>query len=792
MATCYKKRLVLAGSGMAATAAIEEILKLSPGLYDITVIGKEKHPNYNRVLLSSVLMGEKKPQDIVLHSMDWYKDRDIKLILDKNITSIDRGKKKLYTHDGEAVPYDILIISTGSLPIIPDLPGIGKQGVVTFRDLGDCEKIRQCAKGGLKAVVIGGGLLGLEAAWGVKKLGMDSTVVHLMDRLMERQLDHTAAGLLKEDIEKLGIKVLLNKKTAEVLGEEKAEGLMFEGGESLQADLVILSIGIRPNISIAQNSGLYCEKGIVVSQAMQTYDPAIYAIGECVQYKGETFGLVAPIFEQARVVADHLAGMSRLVFKPAPLCARLKIPGIELYSAGSLSQGAETIEYLDKGAKVYKKAFIEDNRLSGIVMYNDTADGPKLFDLLIKGEDIGSRRRSLLLGDTPAVTGAQDLPDSAIVCGCNGVTKGAIVDAIKKKGLFTREDVRRETNATGSCGGCAPVVDRILESVLGSNFQSSEKAGICPCTGYGREDIIRNIKEKGLKSVQEVMETLGWDGVGCDICRPALNYYVSMVWPGKAIDDSSSRLVNERSHANIQKDGAFSVVPDIPGGAVTPDELRRIAKAADDYKIPLVKITGGQRIGLMGVRKKDLEKVWKDLAMPSGFAYAKAMRTAKTCVGSAYCRYGTQDSLSLGIELEKKLSGIYMPAKVKIGASGCPRNCAESRIKDIGIVGIAGGYEIYAGGCAGVELKAGQKLAVVESAQEAMDVSVAFIQLYREEAHYGERTFKWLSSFGIEAVKKTIVEDKASRAALIERFLQARKFSKDPWNGKGAGLPAEI
>ena len=782
-----KEKLVVIGNGMAGIACVEEILKLDPSRYEITVFGKERHLNYNRVLLSHILAGEKALKDILLHDASWYEKNGIKLHTSSKITAIRRKSRIVAAENGAEAQYDKLILATGSMPFIPPVSGIGKKGVVTFRDIDDCENLRSLSQKGGRAVVIGGGLLGLEAAYGLKNLGMKVSVVHLMDRLMERQLDKSAAEFLKHDIEKLGIEILLGKETAEILGNEQVEGLRFKDGSSLDADIVVMSVGIKPNVELAISSGIYCEKGIMVSDTMQSYDPAIYAVGECVQHRGATFGLVAPIFEQARVLANHLAGDCRLIFKSQPTSTRLKIPGIDLYSAGDINENSKTeaIEYLDRGNSLYKKLLLKDNRITGILMYGDTADGPRLFSSLLQVEDISQKRRSILFGEGMAGKAAlsvETMPNDAIVCGCNGVTKGMIIEAIEKKGLFTREDVKRETKASSSCGGCGALVDQILEAVLGSSFQSSSQpASICSCTKYSRDDVIKNIREKRLKSVREVMETLGWETVGCDICRPAINYYVAMIWPKEYEDDMTSRLVNERVHANIQKDGTFSVVPRMYGGATNPEELKKIADAAVKYNVPLVKLTGGQRIDLIGVKKEDLIGVWKELDMPSGYAYGKALRTVKTCVGSIFCRYGTQDSLNLGIEIEKKFEGLWMPAKLKMSVSGCPRNCAESAIKDIGIVGVSGGWELYVGGCGGIELKGGEKLCFVKSAQEIMEITAAFIQYYREDAHYGERTFKWMRRVGLNTVKKAVVADMDNRKKLYLRVEDALSVIKDPW-----------
>lgn len=782
-----KKRLVIVGSGMAGTACVEEILKTGKGAFEITVLGKERHSNYNRVLLSQVLTGEKTLNDITTHAPAWYDKTGVRLLLGRKVTAIERGRRVIVTEDGAEERYDKLILALGSRPIVPDIPGAQKEGVVAFRDLDDCERLRGLVTKNVKAAVIGGGLLGLEAAHALRSMGAEVTVVHLADRLMERQLDAAAAGFLKEDLEKAGMRILLNAETIAITGEDKAEGVRFKDGSGLEAGVVVMCVGIRPNTGLAEKSGVYCKRGIVVSDTMQTYDPAIYAVGECVEHRGATFGLVAQVFEQARVAANHLAGDARLTFKNRPTAARLKIPGIDLYSAGAIDGGVEgdSIEYCDRKEKVYKRVILREGKISGIIMYGDTLDGPKLFGALTEGSDVSTVRGSLLLGGGGKDAAPMAMTDETVVCGCNGITKGMIREAIEKKSLFTVEDVKRETKAATSCGGCSGVVARIIEETLGSNFEAkADEAGLCPCTKYARADILKNIRERELMSVREVMDTLGWETVGCEICRPAINYYVGMVWPKGCEDDATSRLVNERVHANIQKDGQFSVVPRLYGGVATPAELKRIADAAIKYNAALVKITGGQRIALIGVRKEDLPNIWNDLGMDSGYAYGKALRTVKTCVGAAFCRYGTQDSLGLGVELEKRLGGLWMPAKVKLSVSGCPRNCSESAIKDIGIVGINGGWEIYAGGCGGVELKAGHHFCTVKTKEEVIAIAGAFIQLYREEAEYTERTFKWIRRAGLDVIKKAVVENVSNRKALLERLDLALSATTDPWRAR--------
>ena len=796
-----KKELVVIGNGMAGVAAVEEIIRLSPERYNITIFGKEEYPNYNRVLLADLLTGEKELSDLTLNPFNWYKKHGIKLMSGSPVKEISRRGRTVISEDGTTVSYDILIIATGSLPFIPPVEGVEKKGVLTFRSLGDCERIKERALSAKSAVVVGGGILGLEAAHALKKLDMDVTIVHLMDRLMERQLDEIAALYLKEDLEALGMKVLLGKETVGIGGSDSVESIHFKDGDLIDTDMVVMAAGIKPDITLAASSGIYCERGIVVSDTMQTYDPAIYAVGECAQNRGATFGLVAQVFDHARVLANHLAGDCRMAFKDTPVSTRLKIPGVPIFSAGripsveergerdavaAMDTGIDTIEYHDRGARVYKRLFIKDNTLEGLVMYGDVVDGPALFQHIMDGKDISEKRQELLLGPGVGGRGSGDavdaLPDSAIICGCKGVTKAMIVDAVKTGGLFTLGDVKRETGASTSCGGCSDLIERILQATLGSSFKGdSGEQSICGCTKYTRTDIIKNIREKELKSVGEVMETLGWESVGCDECRPAINYYVSVIWSKDYKNDPSSRLVNERMHANIQKDETFSVVPRLYGGVATPSELKRIADVAERFDVPLIKLTGGQRIDLVGVSRDDLVNVWEALDMPCGYAYGKALRTVKTCVGSLHCRYGTQDSLNLGRSLEKKLDGLWMPAKVKLGVAGCPRNCAESAIKDVGIVGVSGGFEIYVGGCGGIKLRGGELLSTVETEEEAAELTCAFIQYYREDAIYGERSFTWIERVGLGKIKDVVVADAEERRRLAGKIEAEAGFAKDPW-----------
>ncbi len=790
-----KTKLVLIGNGMAGVRTLEELLKIAPDLYDITVFGAEPHPNYNRILLSPVLAGEMTLNDIVLNDLAWYEANGIRLHLDKKVVKLDRVARKVVAEDGTEENYDRLLLATGSNPFMLPVPGSDLPGVIAYRDIKDTDEMIDAASRHKHAVVIGGGLLGLEAANGLALRGMDVTVVHVMPWLMERQLDKTAAGMLQKSLEAKGLKFKMEKQTQELIRGESGRvcAIRFKDGEELPADLVVMAVGIRPNTELAQSAKLQCDRGILVNDTMQTYDPRIYAVGECVSHRGIAYGLVAPLFEQAKVCANHLAQYGFGRYTGSVTSTKLKVTGIDLFSAGNFTggEGAEEIVLHDASGSVYKKLVIKDDRIVGSVMYGDTADGSWYFQMLREGKNIADIRDHLMFGQATlgnsghqGQSHAAGMPDEMEVCGCNGVCKGTIVKAIKENGLFSLDDVRKHTKASASCGSCTGLVEQILASTLGGAYAPQENTlkPMCGCTALTHEDVRKAIREDKLLSIPEVMEFLSWKTPnGCASCRPALNYYLISTWPHEAKDDPQSRFINERAHGNIQKDGTYSVIPRMYGGVTSAQQLRRIADVADKYSIPTVKVTGGQRIDLLGVKKEDLPKVWADLDMPSGYAYAKALRTVKTCVGSEWCRFGVQDSTNMGIELERAFDRMWSPHKVKLAVSGCPRNCAESGIKDVGIVGVESGWEISVGGNGGIKTEVAQFLCKVKTREEVMEYSGAFIQLYREEARYLDRTCHWVARVGLDYVKKRILDDAEGRKALYERLLYAVSGEKDPW-----------
>jgi nitrite reductase (NADH) large subunit len=801
-----KQRLIMIGNGMAGVRTLEELLKLAPEAYEVTVFGAEPHPNYNRIMLSPVLAGEKTVDDIVLNGRDWYEEHGITLVTGDPVTGIDRVQRRVVTAGGRTAGYDRLLIATGSTPFIIPVPGHDKQGVIGFRDIADVDAMLKAASAYRHAVVIGGGLLGLEAANGLMRRGMDVTVVHLLDSLMERQLDKPASALLKASLEKRGLRFLMEAQTAEILGGDRVSGVRFADGSEVPADLVVMAVGIRPNIALAQRAGLHCERGIVVNDTMQSFDPKVYAVGECVQHRGQCYGLVAPLFEQAKVAANHLAEMGIARYQGSVTSTKLKVTGIDLFSAGEFNEGEgdETLVLQDPSMGVYKKLVIRDNRVKGAVLYGDTMDGTWYFTLLREGTDISAFRSTILfgqhdLGDAghgDATAGVMALPASAEICGCNGVCKGEIVDAIAKKGLFTLEEVRAHTKASSSCGSCTGLVEAILASTVGEGYDKApSKKGMCGCTEHSHDEVIAAIRKGGLKTMQAVRDALDWKNPdGCASCRPALNYYLLASWPGEYQDDAQSRFINERAHGNIQKDGTYSVVPRMFGGLCTANELRAIADVADRYRVPEMKVTGGQRIDLFGVKKEDLPAMWRDLSdagFVSGHAYGKALRTVKTCAGKNWCRFGTQDSTGLGVKLEQMTWGSWMPHKFKLAVSGCPRNCAEATIKDFGVVCVDSGYELHVGGNGGIKVRVTDLLCKVETEEEVLEYCAAFIQLYREEAHYLERTAPWVERVGLNHIKRQILDDPDNRRALQERFLYSQTFAQvDPWKARAEGAEA--
>ena len=799
-----KPKLVVIGNGMAPGRALEKLFEKAPDAYDVTIFNAEPRVNYDRIMLSPLLSGEKAFEQIVIHGDGWYVKHNVTLYKGATITAIDRAARTVTSARGITVPYDKLIVATGSLPIIIPVPGHRLAGVLSYRDLDDVQAMLLAAQARGGAVVIGGGLLGLEAAVGLKERGMEVTVIHLAPTLMERQLDQPAGHLLQRAIEERGIRVITKANTKAILGEKKVEAVLLEDGTRISADLVVMAVGIKPNAQIAKDAGLEVGRGIKVDASMHTSDPNIFAVGECAEVDGQVFGLVAPLYEMASVIASQLAGDARATFTPSATATRLKVTGINLFSAGDFADGKDREEIVlrDASRGIYKRLNIKDNRVIGAVMYGDTADGAWFFDHMKKGTDIAPLRETLIFGPSFAggtpldpMAAVAALPDEAEICGCNGVCKSKITSAIAGLKLTSLDDVRAHTKASASCGSCTGLVEQLLKVTLGDSYNPAAVQPMCPCTSLGHDDVRRLIVAQKLKTIPHLMQALEWKtSSGCAKCRPALNFYLLATWPGEYRDDSQSRFINERVHANIQKDGTYSVVPRMWGGMTSAKELRAIADVVDKYNIPAVKCTGGQRVDMLGVKKEDLPAVWADLnaaGMVSGHAYAKGLRTVKTCVGTDWCRFGTQDSTGLGIKLEKFLWGSWTPAKVKMAVSGCPRNCAEATCKDVGVICVDSGYDINFAGAAGLDIKGAEPLGHVATEDECIEVIAALTQLYREQGRYLERIYKWAKRVGLDTIRKQIMDDVPRRKALYDRFVLSQKTAQvDPWAERVAGKEA--
>jgi nitrite reductase (NADH) large subunit len=775
--------LVIIGNGMAGVACLENILSHKKK-FDITIYGDETHANYNRILLSSVLAGERTADEITINGIEWYQKNSIGLRLGVRIIDVNTTLRTITGDDGSVTRYDKLIFATGSSPFLPPMDGLYRRNVFTFRSLDDTHGMMRVAGPGKRAVVIGGGLLGLEAARGLQLQGCEVTVIHIVDTLMNNQLDSTAGDFVKRKMEEIGIHVIGGQRTTAILGSDEVEAIEFSDGERLPADLVVIAAGIRPNAELARKAGIECGRGIIVNDFMETSDPCVFAVGECTEHRGEVFGLVAPLFEQGKVLAATITGNKEPKFEGWKPAAKLKVMGVDVFSAGEFleSAGTDVVRYEDQATGVYKKLLVRENRLVGCVLVGDAADSNRYMDWLRTNADLVVRRRNLLFPDPVEDKGESiaELPDSETICGCMGVTKGKVIQAIHENGIRTMSQLKECTRASTGCGSCSGVCEGLLKAVS-PDFEEDTRRVLCKCVPYTQDNLREIIQSQKIKRVQEVLDIYG-NGKGCEICKPALSYLVDVVWCGDHDEDRSARFINDRVHANIQNDGTFSVVPRMRGGVTTPDELRRIADVADKYKVPLVKVTGSQRIDLLGIRKADLPKVWADLGMPSGQAYAKGLRMVKTCVGTEFCRFGVQDAMATGIELERRLENLFTPHKTKLGVTGCPRNCAEVTVKDIGLVGQDGSWQVVVGGAAGKHVRKADLLITVETTEEALDAAMLFFQYYRENGHYLERTYDFVERLGMEKIRKdTVYAQAKEKKALLRRLQKSKALSSDAW-----------
>ena len=791
-----RQRLAVIGNGMAGARTVEEILARGGGeQFEITMYGDEPTGNYNRILLSNVLNGSAREDEIFLNPLPWYAEQGIRLRAGRRIARILRQARHVVDEDGEAEPYDKLIIATGSRPFLPPIEGLRTadgalmRGVFVFRTLGDCRDIAAYASGRQRAAVIGGGLLGLEAARGLQNFGMQVSVVHLAGHLMQQQLDGAAGAILRQGMERLGLEILLGKNTTALLGDTAVEGLRFADGSTLECDMVVISAGIKPNCEVAAGTGLTVERALVVDDQMRSIDDRdIYVVGECAQHRGQVYGLVAPLWEQAKVLADHITGTRpAAAYHGSRVATKLKVMGVDVASMGLVEPQYpedEVVQFSEAKRGTYKKLIVRDGRLVGGILLGDISKAPYLMQSFDRNTPLPEERLQLLFDiGAPAkqVTFLEMSPDTQ-VCNCNGVTKRALVSCVNA-GKRSLKSVMDATRAGMGCGSCKTLVSEIVEWACEGEVEEDPSVHYyVPGVPLPKRELIEAIRARNLRSVSAVFDYLagGNDDAGS---KPGLASLLKTIWKDEYEDERDARFINDRVHANIQRDGTFSVIPQMPGGVTNPAQLRRIADVAERYHVPLVKLTGGQRIDLLGISKDDLPHVWRDLDMPSGYAYAKSYRTCKSCVGTDFCRFGLGDSISLAIKIEREFQGFDSPHKLKLATAGCPRNCSEAMVKDVGAVAIEGGrWEIYVGGAAGSSVRKGDLLCVVNSHEEVLKYTGRFIQYYRENAKYLERTHGFIVRVGIERVRAVVVEDADGIAARLEQEVAESKAAyRDPW-----------
>ncbi len=795
------RKLVVVGNGMAGVRAIEEILARGGGqLFDITVFGDEPYGNYNRILLSNVLAGSQPVDDedgIYLNAMDWYRDNNIDLRAGVRVVRIDRYARLVQANDGTVTRYDNLILATGSRPFFPPMAGLWADdktladGVFGFRSLDDCLGMISQAEHRTKAVVIGGGLLGLEAARGLQNRGLVVDLVHAGSTLMNAQLDDSAGAILRRSVEDLGITVHTDKRTTEVRTDDgKLTGIVFSDKSFIDCDMLVIAAGIRPNVGLAQRSGLAVERAIVVDDHMRSVDDdAVYVVGECAQHRGQVYGLVAPLWEQASVLADHMTGTdTSAAYHGSRTATKLKVAGVDVASMGLKAPELpddEFVQYSEPRHGVYKTIVIRDGKLVGATLLGDVSKVSFLTQAFDSGLPLPDARVSLMfdIGTPDVAVGVTELADDAQVCNCNGVSKGALVACVNN-GETSLTGVMAKTKAGKGCGSCKELVGQIVEWAAGGSVTEDPSASwYVPAIPYDKPTLMGHIRNLELHSVSSVFAALAPDGQEDANSKMALASLLETMWADEFVDERDARFINDRVHANIQRDGTFSVVPQMKGGVTNPWQLRRIADVADKYAIPMIKLTGGQRIDLLGVRKEDLPAVWSDLDMPSGYAYGKSFRTVKTCVGSDFCRYGLGDSTTLGIAIEERYQGLASPAKMKLAVTGCPRNCAEALCKDLGVVAVGDGrWEIYVGGAAGAHIRKGDLLATVDDPDTVIALTGRFLQYYRENANWLERTYKFVPRIGIDTIRAIVVDDADGIADALDASMQKSVDAyQDPW-----------
>jgi nitrite reductase (NADH) large subunit len=778
-----KKKLVLVGNGMTSVKFCQKMVeaKLQDAL-EVTVIGEEKYLGYDRVHLTDYYTGTS-VETLTLASSEWYQQNNIEIVTGNLVTEIDKEKKQIKTQHGIIYNYDILVLATGSSAYVPPIPGVDKTGVFVYRTFEDLDAIKSYVKKAKKGVVIGGGLLGLEAAKAIMDDGIETTVIERNPWLMNRQLDEKGAAILQQKLEKQGLKVVTNTTTQQFEGNEKVTGISCADGKVIEADLFIISTGIKARDELARKAGLEVGKngGIVVDEGMQTSYPGIYAIGECAFAAGMIWGLVAPCYQMAEVLVERLKGENKS-FTGGDLSTKLKLIGTEVASFGdALGQtaGAVPLVLENKFSGIYKRLNISENGkyLLGGILVGDTSDYNMLLQAYKSKIKLPENPESLLVAHGKGggfTIGVLDLPEEAAICSCESVSKGKICHAIDANNITQVADIKKLTRAGTGCGGCVPMLDDILTATFKKQGKEVKK-NICEHFNYTRQELFDLVKIEKITNYQYLLKKHG-KGSGCEICKPAVASILASIWNETIVKHDVIQDTNDKFLANIQRGGTYSVVPRVPGGEITPQKLEALGRIAGKYNL-YCKITGGQRIDMFGARVDQLPFIWEELiaeGFESGHAYGKALRTVKSCVGSTWCRFGLHDSVSFAIEIENRYKGLRAPHKIKGGVSGCIRECAEARGKDFGIIATEKGWNLYVCGNGGANPAHAILLAADIDKETCVKYLDRFLMYYIKTAGPLTRTSKWLSKLegGIEHLKEVIINDSLGLAEEFERDMQ--------------------
>jgi len=776
-----KERVIVIGNGMVGYKFCEKMVaKGAKARYRITVFGEEPRPAYDRVNLTSYFSG-KTVSDLTMAPFQWYEDNGIDLYVNEKVHDICRAEKYIISDKDRTLYYDKLVIATGSAPFVPPLPGVEKKGVFVYRTIEDLEAIMSYAKGRKKAAVIGGGLLGLEAAKALVDLNLQASVIEFSPRLMPRQIDQTGSQFLQEKIESLGVNCLFNKSTKEIVGNGCVEGLSFADGSTLDVEMIVISAGIRPRDEIARKNGLHVGErgGIIVNSHLATSDPEIFAIGECALVNNMIYGLIAPGYKMADVLANNLTAKPDQ-FTGADMSTKLKLMGVDVGSFGNpFAEGKDIVSVIMNNSLggIYKRLLIDkaQKKLLGGILVGDCSDYGKLLNLCQSQGTVPEAAETLLVQKTTEAEGAgvAGLTDSAGICSCENVNKGVIIAAFKD-GAQTVAAIKKCTKAGTGCGGCVPLITDII------NAQIKESGGVintamCPCFKYSRVELAEIIRSEKIRSYWEVLGRYG-RAKGCEICKPAVASILASYQHEYVLEHQNIQDSNDHFLANIQKNGTYSVVPRVPGGEITPDQLIAIGQIAKDFDL-YTKITGGQRIDMFGAKLEELPEIWnrlREVGLESGHAYAKALRTVKSCVGSTWCRFGVQDSVGLAIRIEHRYKGLRAPHKIKSAVSGCSRECAEAQSKDFGVIATEKGYNLYICGNGG--MKPQHALLFAEDLDEKTLIKYIdrFLMFYIRTADRLTRTATWLNKFegGIKRLKEIIIDDCLGIAQELETEMQ--------------------